>query len=329
MNLASFLKPHLDSSFILRSRVHHLKNFCDKGSFFVKRDDELSFGISGCKFRKYASLLPFLEKNKFTKVALVGSCYSNHIVGFLQLLHEKNIDYHLFLHKTHEKDLKGNHLLLHLLSDKTKRTILDQASWKKKDHIIPQLIEKNTYYVPEGALCRPALFGGMTLAEDLLVNEKCLKIKFDHLFIDAGSGFSAIALLLGLSFAKHDKYVHIVQTYYDTTSFEHHLMFFKSQLERILQIQLVLPPYFLYPSCIGKSFGSTPKCVFESLVFLAKNQGILTDPIYTAKLFPTAKEISLKKNLEGNKLIIHSGGGLSLMGFLSELTKLELETTNH
>lgn len=321
MDLSSFLTPYIDPNFILRSRVHPLVNFCNSSHWFTKRDDELSFGISGCKFRKYASLIPFLKKTNISKVALVGSAFSNHLVGILQLLHENKIDYHLFLHQTHEKDLKGNHLLIHLLSDAGKRTYLNKEQWKNKDNLIPSLLEKSTYYIPEGGLCLPALFGALTLADDVLINQNSLNEIFDHIFIDAGSGLSAMGLLLGLGILKEQKHVHIIQTYYDTATFTSNLTFYKTHLEKLLEASITLPAYDLNPCFIGKSFGSTPEGVFDEVLSLAKNQGILTDPIYSAKLFITAREIAKQKNLLGNKLIIHSGGGLAITGFLEQIKK--------
>lgn len=325
MNLSSFLAPYIDTNFTLESRSHPLINFGSDTGWYTKRDDELSFGISGCKYRKYASLIPFLKKNKISKVALVGSAFSNHLVGILQLLHENKIDYHLFLHQTREKNLKGNHLFIYLLSDTAKRTYLNKDQWKNKDTLIPSLIDQNTYYIPEGGLCLPALFGALTIACDVIVNQNSLNVIFDHIFIDAGSGLSAIGLLLSLGILKEQKHVHIVQTYYNTASFTSNLNLYKTHLEKLLDASITLPTFDLYPSFIGKSFGSTPEGVFDGMLSLAKTQGIFTDPIYTAKLFITAKEIAKKKNLLGNKLIIHSGGGLALTGFLDQIKKhLEL-----
>jgi 1-aminocyclopropane-1-carboxylate deaminase/D-cysteine desulfhydrase-like pyridoxal-dependent ACC family enzyme len=40
-----------------QSRIHSLRSF-SRGRCYIKRDDELGFGISGTKVRKYLSLLP-------------------------------------------------------------------------------------------------------------------------------------------------------------------------------------------------------------------------------------------------------------------------------
>ena len=50
-----------------------------------------------------------------------------------------------------------------------------------------------------------------------------------------------------------------------------------------------------------------------------RKEGLLLDPLYNSKLFMTAVDILPK--LEGNVLIIHSGGQLPLMGFKKGLSK--------
>ena len=47
----------------------------------------------------------------------------------------------------------------------------------------------------------------------------------------------------------------------------------------------------------------------------AQSEGLLTDPIYTTKLFYTAEQLIIDKKVSGNILIIHSGGGTGLLGF--------------
>ena len=70
-----------------------------------------------------------------------------------------------------------------------------------------------------------------------------------------------------------------------------------------------------YPAT-AKSFGSTNKTIFEEIRRIAREDGILTDPVYSAKLFLTARQTILNKTLDGNILLIHSGGGLTLSGFM-------------
>lgn len=79
-------EPHADYSF--SSRVHALTSFfqAQDTKCYVKRDDELGFSISGSKLRKYRMLLPYLRSQGYLEVVVIGSSFSNHVLGIVQLL---------------------------------------------------------------------------------------------------------------------------------------------------------------------------------------------------------------------------------------------------
>ena len=68
---------------------------------------------------------------------------------------------------------------------------------------------------------------------------------------------------------------------------------------------------------VARSFGSTNSTIFKEIKSIASEDGILTDPVYSAKLFITAKRTIQDQSLDGNILLIHSGGALALSGFLN------------
>lgn len=67
-------------SFRLQSRIHRVRWF-GRSDIWVKRDDELSFGVSGTKLRKHASIiLSFVEDRKVRGIKI--SCFlRGHIIG--------------------------------------------------------------------------------------------------------------------------------------------------------------------------------------------------------------------------------------------------------
>ena len=83
---------------------------------FVKRDDELGFGISGSKIRKYRSLIPWLIQKGIEEVVIIGSSCSNHVLGLSQLLIENKLKPTLFLKGDPSYSLKGIACSQHYLS---------------------------------------------------------------------------------------------------------------------------------------------------------------------------------------------------------------------
>ncbi|MGZ5302842.1 MAG: hypothetical protein ACXWDO_01885, partial [Bacteroidia bacterium] len=215
-SLSHLLQPFLHPVMVVHSRIHKLKGF-GQNNVFVKRDDELSSGITGSKYRKYASLLPFLLQGEFNEVLLIGSAQSNNVVSLLQLLNENSIKPKLMLLESNEADKKGNLLWLHLLHDMNDVLWVKREDWKNVKQLAEtyaiesfQNRQKMVFVVEEGASVPQALPGAMTLAGDILQYESNNHTKFDHVFIDSGSGTAAIGLLYGLALADvTDKNIYI------------------------------------------------------------------------------------------------------------------------
>lgn len=328
--LAIMKIPHfLDSIELstLSSRVHTLRTYRGEGwQGFVKRDDELSFGVSGSKARKYASLLPYLEKEGIVEVAVIGGAFSNHVLGICQRLIEKGIIPTLFLRGDVTAALKGNFLLTSLLVPSHAIRWISRQDWSNVELLASGYVEQQrqrgikSFVLPEGAAAEESLAGALTLGWDILNNENTIAHSFDHVFVDSGTALSAIGLLLYFGWAKRPSHLHIVQVAGDSEYFESQLVRFKKAFEALLGERIEsLPAYSLYQPMKSRSFGTVNKAVLDTVREIACNEGFFVDPIYSAKLFAEARKIVAERGLKGNVLLVHSGGGLALSGFQDRL----------
>lgn len=313
LTLKQLCSEWTSSSFPLHSRAHKMQ----KSPFYVKREDELGFSISGSKLRKYASLLPVLKQSSL-KIALVGSAYSNHILSLVQLLKQEALPYKLFLEKPKSIQPKGNFFFLSLLLSEKEITWLEKApnpldpGWI---HLQEESAQESFFWVPIGGCMKESLVGAMTLALDILENEQQLGIAFDEIFVDAGTGLTASALILAWSYLKKSAPIRVVLLAGAKKDFLDQLSFFKTIAEDLLKESIILGTYELLQPCTAKSFGSCNAKVFEIIVETARDEGFFLDPLYTAKLYLTAK----KEGKGKTALWIHSGGALSLSGFEQSL----------
>ncbi len=298
--------------YFLQSRIHQLMGFGPQ--VFVKRDDELSFGISGTKLRKLASLVLAWKKQGVQFIEALGGGYSNHIMATVQAAIEHGIAFRLHLLKPHHtSSLVGNGAFLKLLTTTEQIRWVERSDWPK---LVEDFANKScsnsgaSYFMNEGGNNIEALTGAMTLGKDILHHQET---SFDHIFLDAGTGLSAAATCLYLGAAGYKGAVHIV------------LMAPNLQFKNVLSQtclwaqQLGLPmgplPHIeLYQPATARSFGSVNKTVMNEVKRMASEHGIIVDPIYSAKLFHTARTILPELN-EDKTLIVHSGGALSLTGF--------------
>ncbi len=311
---------YCDPNLLYHTRIHPLPTLhTNHAKVYVKREDESGFGISGCKKRKYASIFFYLHQNKIKKVLLTGGINSNHICSCLQLLNERKIDAHLWLKRPHSSELKGNGFLTGLLLKKHLIEWIPSNKWSQINTLANTFIANENdpiFFIPEGGSCKEAVAGLCTLYEDVLQNEKEQHIIFDHIFLDAGTGMTAGIFAIMSTFHQHNRNLHIVLMAEDEQAFKTNLSRWNRWVADIYRISpLPLPNINYYFPTTARSFGSVNQTVLQEIKYLAEFEGILTDPIYSAKLFMTARHYIIEKKLEGNVLIVHSGGGTGLTGF--------------
>jgi 1-aminocyclopropane-1-carboxylate deaminase len=280
------------------SRIQKLKTV----NAFVKREDELFYGS---KIRKYLSLIPTL-KNK--KTILIGSLNSNNILIGSQLLIQNDKIPILFVKGT---EIIGNSIQTSLLVPKSNIHFIKRENWKNVNSIICEYVSKHSNEVfdiiQEGASNIESIAGSMTLADDIIKNEKENNLTFKNVFVDSGTGTTAISLILRFSqLNRNDLKVHVIQM--------ENSLNFKVELNRIrneLKLESPLIPFELYKPNNLSSFGTTNQELFKFIQHFAREEGILLDPIYNAKLFLKSSEIIHSLNEFEHSLIIHSGGNLN------------------
>lgn len=313
--------------FSLCSRIHALHNFCFNPhvACFVKRDDELGFGISGNKLRKYSTLMPYLINKKCKEAVLLGGPFSNNILSLSQLLLENRIVPTLFLRGKEPSYLQGNFLLLQMLLPLASMHWIPRSDWCNIHAHISDYIDRrfDVELIPEGASFFPAFPGALTLPVDIIRNEQELNLSFDHIFIDAGTGFSAAALLLAFAFIHKPTCCHLVLLAEKEKDFLRRLNQWHLDFEAWIGKSCPFPTnYRCWRSSLAPSFGSTNQTVFKFLIEMSRCHGLFLDPIYSGKLFHQAKKhLEEDYSLQGNILIIHSGGALTLLGFQEQIQK--------
>lgn len=294
----------------LSSRSHKLNSFpSDGANCYVKRDDELGCGISGSKMRKYSSLIPFLIQNGTRHLIIIAGPQSNNLLAALQVAREYKLQVTAFLIKPRNLEIQGNFKLSLLFLDELEIIWINREEWPNVDEFAHDYLSKLKepgFILNEGASVAEALAGAMSLAEDIVRNEKALDLVFQHIFVDAGTGFSAAGLIKGLAQIHHQSLIHVLLLADDEETFNNKLNKWIGMTPDNYQC--------LYPST-ARSFGSVNQVIKGEIRRLAREEGILADPIYSAKLFHEARRCIETEELKGNLLIIHSGGTLTMAAF--------------
>lgn len=294
------------------SRIHPLRGF--GLASWVKRDDELSFGISGSKWRKYEALVAASIEVKIEEWIVIGGSRSNNVLAALQRGIERGIKVTPFLLAPHEKPFPTS--LINLFISEDEIHWVARKDWHRVEGLAREYQCRSpmrSLILPEGAHHIYCYEGGFALARE--IRQQCLdmSLQFDEIFIDSGSGLTAQTFICEISHWETKPLISVVALAGSPEEFTDGLCKLASRLQIPSRN---LPTYRLLRPPVGRSFGSSPRRVFQEVRRVASQEGILVDPIYSAKLFMTAREHQLA---ERNQLLIHSGGGLSLFGFVNRL----------
>ena len=294
--------------FSLSSRVS--KIIFEGKQIGIKRDDELSCGVSGSKYRKFSSIIPYIKSREFSHIVTEGSEFSNNIAGMCQLFNEYQIKYTLILKKGYS-DQAVNKKLIKLLADENSKITLERKDWKNRREKIDEICHRletsgeKIVFLPEGSFHESALPGSMTLAFD--IDTKIYK----EIFIDAGTGMSFVGLYYGLSLKNFTGKLYVISLFENKEYFEKKIASFKQLFPNVL----IKIPYDVITLSESKSFGGLTNSLKENIKMLSREYGILTDPLYSGKSIPVALN-KIKQENFGNALVIHSGGAQTLSGFI-------------
>ncbi len=309
----------------VHSRVHPLKVGNDYGiACWAKREDELGFLLSGSKVRKYRSLVAALKSRGCKKAGLIGSQFSNHVLGLSSLLIENAIEPTLFLLEAKEPPSVGNALFTQLLVPKKNIQLIPRERWAEVHDIATCWQQENHRFsacaIPEGGSIQDSIAGLVTLALDILKNEEDCKTPFGDILIDSGSGLTAASLIAAYGFLKKSSHIHICLAASKPDGFLQTLQLVKEALEELTgQAIDQMPKFTFYLPPTAKSFGSTNAKIFSTIKDIAQTEGVFLDPIYSSKLYLLLQQLLQQKTLQGPVLFIHSGGLLSLAGFQPQL----------
>ncbi len=327
------------------------------GQVFLKREDEAGYAVAGGKMRKFASLIPHWKKAGIKKVFVIGGSQSNQVLAASQILRQEGIDFQLVVKEGHFEG-PGNAFLTELLVPSAEWVQVNSAHWPQVEKIASEMADAAdvpAFVLPEGAWCPEALPGTFSLARDIAhqvlprtfpqapgFNRQGIQTLTplpDHIFIEAGTALSAIGLLMALPVYFEPAQlpeVHILLMAMDQAEFEERLKEaagwvkqglagrgLASGIGPVLDLDLnPLPSYLLHIPSNAKSFGSVNRTVLDSILLVARKYGVLTDPVYSGKLFYETERIVNSAGIGGNILVIHSGGQSSLPGFYDKMKGL-------
>jgi 1-aminocyclopropane-1-carboxylate deaminase len=279
---------------------------------WIKRDDELSFGASGSKVRKYASLAPALIAAGTTDAVVLGARNSNNVLAAAQLLAEAGIRCHLVLRAAADSRLPDTvfDLVRQLVPDE-RITHVPRHEWDRHAELARGLLAETGgtgAIIPEGGSRLESIPGAMTLGLDICRNEQAVGREFADIFVEAGTGLSAIGLALGLAAAApRRRTLHVLCTAVSCTDF---LALYRRWT---MAVGDRAPHVMAHETSSGPP--PLPAATMADITAASRATGVLFEPHYSGRLLPVVARMLATGAAGPDSLLVHTGG----MGLLSQL----------
>ena len=284
----------------------NLPEFEDKGvNVFVKRDDLIHPFISGNKWRKLKyNHISFLDSG-CKGIVTFGGAFSNHILATATFCAERKITCIGIIRGEEPKSM--NHVLILAQLWGMKLQFVSREAYKNKQ-VLEEYWKKQGYFIiPEGGENKDGVKGCEEIVTELTQT-------YDHIFCASGTGCTIAGIVRGVASQKLKTHCHSVAVL--------------KQGEFINdKVHEYVPDAENFTIHNDYHFGGYAKTTPELLIFLrflSTQTGILTDPVYTTKMFFALTDLIKKDYFKKGETIlaIHTGG---LMGLLSEKTLSDVQ----
>ena len=266
-------------------------------NLWVKRDDMIDPYVSGNKWRKLKYIIKDAASKGKTHLVTFGGAYSNHLVATAAAAAKNGFKTTAFV----RGENVSNEMLVLCRLFGMNLIFTEREAYKHKQELYESHFKDNpeTYFIDEGGA---SIEGAKGCAE--LIGE--LPADVDHLFCAAGTGTTAAGLLAGIRESELKTKLHIIPVLKNGG-------FIKEEISKYTEWtdQAILHADY--------HFGGYAKTTDQLLAYMKEfipRQGILIDPVYTAKMFYAIDDLSKSGYFQPNEKIIalHTGGLLGIMG---------------
>ena len=280
---------------------------------WIKRDD-LTEGVGGGnKIRKLEFVLGDALSQNATVLITSGGIQSNHCRATAFVAAQLGLKCHLILRGKPPTPIDGNLLLDDLLGATV--DYVSATEFAELDLCYQRAAEKfesqgeTPYCIPVGASNEIGIWGYVEAAKELTTDIQQADIQPSSIITAVGSGGTFAGLAAGLSAQSlptrligicvaHDRKYFQQKINEDLTAWQ----------DRYQQLPSTIP-HQLIDDFIGKGYGIASQQVYELIKTVATLEGIILDPVYTAKaMLGLSQLIHRKEIVDKDVIFIHTGG---------------------
>lgn len=297
---------------------------------YIKRDDLTGLAFGGNKTRKLEYLVADALRQQATHLITPGAVQSNHVRQTAAAAAAVGLASELVLTGDEDADLQGNYLLDRLLGGRTHIIPTGQSPLAKMEEIAADLRDggQRPYIIPGGGSNAVGALG--YVAAMLELNHQLWHDAVDatHLYHAAGSGGTQAGVVLGTALYSGGYQVRGIAVSGIAADKQARAAEIVAETADLMGVTNPIRPadILVDDSQVGPGYGlATPECL-EAIELLAHTEGILLDPVYTAKAFAGLIADARAERLTREDIVVflHTGGTPALFAKREELAPLVL-----
>jgi D-cysteine desulfhydrase len=296
-------------------------------SLFIKRDDNTGLGLGGNKTRKLEFILADALERGADTIITAGAIQSNHCRQTAAAAASLGLECHLVLGGLEPDSANGNLLLDHLFGSHIHFT-----GGNRKGEDLPRIVSelrqlgKNVYQVPYGGSNAFGALGFVNAFQELEDQSRSLQKPLTHIVFASSSGGTHAGLILGKKICKSNIKIwgiNIDKGGINGMPLEQAILSLANETSEVLGMGRCIldADVELNSNYVGDGYGVVGALENEAIGLTAKTEGVLLDPVYTARAMGGLIDMIRRGEFEQDDQILfwHTGGAPALFAYSKEV----------
>ena len=331
MHISRFPRIHFAHLPTPLEPLENLSKLLGGPKIFIKRDDCTGLATGGNKTRKLEFLMGEAQQKNADTIITQGATQSNHVRQTAAISSKLGLRCEIMLeHRTGSEDpdyLENGNVLLDKLFGANIHSVpagtdMDAAMQDVADDIRKN--GANPYIIPGGGSSPTGALGYVNCAMELVgqLNDRSLKI--DHLVTATGSAGTQSGLVVGLEGTRSGIPVLGICVNADKETQEEKVFALAERTTEFIGIpgSVKRETVVANGDYVGPGYGLPTDGMIEAIELLAREEGILLDPVYSGKgmagLIDLIRKGEFRK--DENIVFLHTGGSAGLFAYRKTFT---------
>ena len=326
MHISRFPRLHFAHLPTPLEPLENLSKLLGGPQIFIKRDDCTGLATGGNKTRKLEFLIgEALQKNADT-IITQGATQSNHVRQTAAISARMGLRCEILLeHRTGSEDpeyLENGNVLLDRLFGASIKTVpagtdMDVSLEESAEEIRKN--DGNPYIIPGGGSNATGALGYVNCAMELVGQLNDRGLKADHLVTATGSAGTQAGLVSGMEGTRSGIPVLGISVGAEKQAQEEKVFNLVKSTTEFLEISgsVNRDDVVANGDYVGPGYGKPTEGMIEAVQLLAREEGILLDPVYSGKGMAGLIDLVRKGHFSKgeNVVFLHTGGSAALFAY--------------